>query len=270
MTLRLSKSERRERILAELRLTPLVRISELAEKFGVSTETVRRDVDALSSQGLVDRAYGGASARPMGIQPAFGERDRTFIRERELIAARAVSLISPGEVLMIDAGSTTTQFARHLAAHGKDLTVLTNSYSVATALGNGSGIRIVMCPGDYVHREAGVYGNETVEFLRRFHANKTFIGAGALGPDGLMDVNSGACWVKRIMIEQSDECFALVDHSKFEHRLLETVAPLSALDGVITDQMPAPPLRQALAERGVSLYLPEIPGKPAGADGADG
>ncbi|HET8726498.1 MAG TPA: DeoR/GlpR family DNA-binding transcription regulator [Alphaproteobacteria bacterium] len=255
MSDRLSKSQRRERILSELKLMPLVRISELAEKFGVSTETVRRDVDALSSQGLVDRAYGGASARPMGVQPTFGERDRTYIEERERIAAKAISLISPGEVLMIDAGSTTTQFARHLAAYGQDLTVLTNSYSVATALGNGGAIRVILCPGDYVHREAGVYGNETVEFLRRFHANKTFIGAGGLATDGVMDVNSAACWVKRAMIDQSDECFALVDHSKFGRRLLEVVAPLTALDGIVVDETPGAPLSQSLAERGVSIHL---------------
>lgn len=256
---RLTKIQRREKILADLRLTPLVRISELADRFGVSTETVRRDVDALSSQGLVDRAYGGASALPMGVQPTFGERDRTFVKERDRIAEKAVSLVSPGEVLMIDAGSTTAQFARHLAAVGEDLTVLTNSHSVASTLGGGRSIRVIVCPGDYVHREAGIYGNETVEFLRRYHANKAFIGAGGLGAEGIMDVNSPACWVKRVMIAQSDQCFVLVDHSKFDRRLLEIAAPLSGLTGIVTDRPPAPHLAQALSRAGVVTHETDGP-----------
>lgn len=253
--MRLSKTQRRERILSELRLAPLVRISDLAERFGVSTETIRRDVDALSSQGLVDRTFGGASARPMGVQPTFGERDRAYIAERERIADRAAALIQPGEVLMIDAGSTTTQLARRLAVDSQDLTVLTNSYSVATALSSGASIRIVLCPGDYVHREAGVYGAETLEFLRRFRANKAFLGAGGLAADGVMDVNTAASWVKRVMMQQSDQSFVLVDHSKFDVRLLSVVAPLRSFHGVVIDRAPPHGLREALTEAGVAIHI---------------
>src|SRR5690606_26348076 len=174
---RLRKRDRQEQILSELRHHPHVRTSELAARFGVSTETVRRDVDALSRQGLIRRAYGGAAAAPMGAQPPFGERNLARIEERARIARAAAELVRPGEVLMIDAGSTTHQLALRLAAVGSELTILTNSLAVATALGQNKSIHVVMCPGDLLGAEAGVYGPETLEFLSRYNANRAFIGS---------------------------------------------------------------------------------------------
>ena len=131
MSGRLSRSERFERIVAELRASATVRISALADAFGVSTETVRRDIDELSRRGLVDRTYGGAAARAMAREPAVNERHRLLVEERSRIGATAAALVEPGDVLMIDSGSTTTHFARRLAATGSGLTVLTNCIAVA-------------------------------------------------------------------------------------------------------------------------------------------
>ena len=112
----LKKAERHQRILSELRVSPTVRISKLAEAFGVTTEAVRRDVDELSQKGLVDRTYGGATVTLMGSEPTIDLRASVHQEERERIARQAVSLVEGDEVLMIDAGSTTTQFATRLAA----------------------------------------------------------------------------------------------------------------------------------------------------------
>lgn len=250
---RVGKIERQQQILAELRLTHHVRISELAERFGVSTETVRRDVDALSEQGLLSRAYGGAASSPMGTQPSYGERNEAHLEERERIAACAAMLPQSGEVLMIDAGSTTTEFARRLAVTGRELTVLTNSIPVAGALGSSETISVILCPGDYSPREAAVYGDETVSFLLRFRANRAFIGASGLGVEGLMDANRAASGVKRSMLRQSDERILLVDHSKFNQRMVSIVEPLSAIDAIISDVPPKGALLDALNEAQVRL-----------------
>jgi DeoR/GlpR family transcriptional regulator of sugar metabolism len=251
---RASKSERQQQILAELRLTHHVRISELAERFGVSTETVRRDVDTLSEQGLVSRAYGGAASSPMGTQPSFGERNEAYPEERARIADHAAILPQPGEVLMIDAGSTTTQFARRLAVTGRELTVLTNSIPVAGVLGSNETISVILCPGEYSPREAAVYGDETVSFLLRFRANRTFIGASGLGVEGIMDANRAASAVKRAMLRQSDERILLVDHSKFNQRMVSIVEPLTAIDAIVSDVPPKGPLLDALNEAHVRLH----------------
>jgi DeoR/GlpR family transcriptional regulator of sugar metabolism len=252
---RLRKSERRDRILLELELHPHVRTSELAGQFGVSTETVRRDVEALSQEGLISRAYGGAAAAPMGVQPPFGERERARIEERARIGRYAASLVRPGEVLMIDAGSTTNQLARSLAVTGRDLTVLTNSIPVATALGQNAAIQVILCPGDFLAQEAAVYGPETIEFIGRHNANRAFIGSGGLTCNGITDVNRAAAAIKRRMIRQSGETCLLVDHSKFDVHLVSTVEPLSSLNTVITDAPPTGALAEALGSMAVQIEL---------------
>ncbi len=254
MSQRLRRKQRQERILEQLRTSPHVRISVLADRFAVTTETIRRDLDALSEMGLVDRAYGGASARPMGLQPAAHERGAAFVAERGRIGAAAAALIGRGEVVMIDAGSTTQQLARHLAEVELGLTIVSNCHLVAGELAANGG-RLVMCPGEFDGREAAVYGNDTVEFLRRFHANKSFVGASGLAADGFSDVNRAAVWVKRAMMERAEETWLLVDHSKFDARLLEVVAPLGALAGLVADRAPTGALRAAIERAGLRLVV---------------
>ena len=252
---RLGKNARFERVIAELRASPTVRISELAHTFGVSAETVRRDIDELSRRGLVDRTYGGATAHALAHEPAVNERYRLLVEERGRIGARAVQLIEPGDVLMIDSGSTTTHFAQRLAATAKDLTVLTNCLGVALALGLTPSIRVVLCPGDYDVQEGGSFGPETCAFLRRYNATKAFIGASGLTAEGPDETNSAATWVKRSMIERSDRNLLLVDQTKFGVRSLELICPLEALDDVVADSAPGPDLRDALTSARVNLHL---------------
>lgn len=272
MSGKLRKDARRDRILAALRISPHVRIADLAETFEVTTETIRRDLDALSALGLVSRAHGGASARPMGVQPSHHERGSEYVEERGMIGAAAAALVAPGEVVMIDAGSTTLQLARHLnngdlSNDSLGLTVVTNCHPVAAALGKRQ-VRIVVCPGEFDEREAGVFGTDTVDFLRRFHANKAFIGASGIAADGFCDVNRGAAWVKRTMLERAEETWLLADHSKFGRRLLEIVASLDALTGIVVDRPPSGVLATALERQGVRVVVagtalsPEQPATP--------
>ena len=252
---RLGKNARFERIIAELRASPTVRISELAHAFGVSAETVRRDIDELSRRGLVDRTYGGATVHALAHEPAVNERYRHLVEERGLIGERAVELVEKGDVLMIDSGSTTAHFAQRLAATAQDLTVLTNCLAVALALGQAPSIRVVLCPGDYDVQEGGSFGPETCAFLRRYNATKAFIGASGLTTEGPGETNSPATWVKRSMIERSDRNLLLVDRTKFGVRSLELICPLNALDDIVADVAPGPDLRDALISAGVNLHL---------------
>lgn len=251
---KLRKSDRRARILDELRHFPHVRITNLAEKFDVTTETIRRDLDALSKEGLVDRAHGGASARPMGVQPPVGERRQEHVHERTRIGAAAASLVASGEVVMVDAGSTTAHFGRHLAYRDIDATVITNSYPVAGEV-SADCVRIVMCPGEYDPKEGSVYGGDAVDFLKRFHANKAFIGASGLSAEGFSDINRDAVWIKRTMMQRAEEAWLLVDSGKFDLKLFEVVAPLDALTGIVSDQAPTGSLKDAIDRAGLTLHV---------------
>ena len=251
---RLSKSERQRRIVAALALDAALRVTDLAARFEVTTETIRRDLDALAERGLIARTYGGATSRG-DREPAFNERYHRQVTERRRIAAAAIALVEAGDVLMIDAGATTTHFARRVAVDLADLTVLTNSVGVATALAGNRSIRVVLCPGDYDAREGGVCGAETQAFLARFTADRCFVGASGLGEDGVSDANPDAAWVKRAMIERSRRSVLLADASKFGVRALDRVCALDALDDLVTDRRPGRPLARALAGAGVAVHI---------------
>ena len=109
--MKFTKSDRQARIVAELRTTPTLRVNELAALLGVSTETVRRDLAELDERGLINRTYGGAM-RPVSFEPALAEREKLMVAERERIAAAAVKLVEPNDILMIGGGATTTIFAQ--------------------------------------------------------------------------------------------------------------------------------------------------------------
>src|SRR5262245_42629033 len=134
-TSRLPAEERHARILRDLKINPALRVSHLAKAFGVTTETIRRDLDALSADGRLARTYGGAAAAPGEREPAIHDRQHRQVDERSRIGAAAAALIKPGDVLMIDSGSTTLHFARHLASSASKLTIITNSPAVAAMLG---------------------------------------------------------------------------------------------------------------------------------------
>lgn len=250
----MKKPARQAQILAELAASPTVRISHLADVFGVSTETVRRDIDELTRKGLVDRTYGGAAMRPIGRQPDVDARERIAVAERARIGRAAAALVAESDVLMVDSGSTTAQFARALAATGRPVTVITNSLGVAAELA-GRAARVVLCPGDLSGRERGVYGPETIAFLSRFHADIAFIGASGLTDEGPTEVESRASWVKRTMLDRARRRVLLLDATKFDEAHLEVVCPLARLTDLVTDQPPTGPLGRALAAAGTRLTV---------------
>lgn len=253
---RLSQQERHAQILAMLRRDGIVRIATLANTFGVTTETARRDLDDLAHSGALQRTYGGGASRSLIDEPGVGLRGLVHAPERQRIAAAAAMLVEPGDALMIDAGSTTSLFAAALAARNLHLTVVTNSLPVANALGVvGERCRIVLCPGDYVVRETGTFGSDTVAFLRRFQANKAFIGAGGVTADGLTDADSAACAVKRTMLERADRAILLVDSSKFGVVQFERIGPLSELDEIVTEVSPPRRLGAALKSAGIEVSV---------------
>lgn len=252
-----AKAQRLHRILAALATGPTVRISALAAQFGVSAETVRRDIEELSRQGAVRRTYGGASVVQAGLQPDLSSRQRMAVAERARIGAAAAALMEPGSVVMLDAGSTTTQFARALAARGIAATVLTNSLDAAGELAAAkvAGLRVMLCPGDVSAAERGVYGPEAEAFLRRFNADLAVIGASGLTEEGPSEAISRAAWVKRAMLARAPRRMLLADSGKFGRGLLECVCPLADLTDLVTEAPPSPGLAAALQRAGTVLTL---------------
>ncbi|MEO8137523.1 MAG: DeoR/GlpR family DNA-binding transcription regulator [Betaproteobacteria bacterium] len=252
---RMTQQDRHAQILAMLRRDGIVRIATLAKAFDVTTETARRDLDEMAESGALQRTYGGGAMRSLIDEPGIAMRGLVHAPERNRISAAAVELVQSGDALMIDAGSTTSMFAAALAARNMHLTVVTNCLPVANALGAADRCRVILCPGDYAPREAGVFGTETVAFLRRFQANKTFIGAGGITADGFTDADSRACAVKRAMLERADRAILLVDSSKFDVVQFERIGPLAGVDDIVTDAALARRLAAALRSARVAQVI---------------
>jgi len=253
---RLKKSERRRQILLELKLRPHLRISELSRRFNVSTETVRRDFDALEGDGLISRAHGGASATAHGYYPELDERASTRINERERIGQRAAHLVGDGETVMIDSGSTTIHMARALAYLGTPCTVITNSIPVAMTLGQGAS-QVLLCPGEYMAAEAAVVGTETLEYLARFNVDRCMIGASGLSVEGPSETVRGFAAVKRMMLQRAGQRHLLIDSGKFGVKGLATVSSLDDLGSIIVDTRPSGDLLSALIEANVDIAVTE-------------
>jgi DeoR/GlpR family transcriptional regulator of sugar metabolism len=249
------KRKRQEAILAELRASPALRVSELAAAFSLSTETIRRDLDELSRQGLLSRTYGGATGAPVSLEPWLDDRYHLHSDRRTAIARATATHIADGEALMIDAGATTIFVARRLAAERNDLRVVTTSFGVAAALATNPSIHILCAPGEFDPRDGGVGGPDTLAFLRRFNVGKAIIGASRVDAQGPSDVNSTSVWIKRVMIERAQETILVADHGKFDNTAFETVCPLEEIDFLVTDDKPPVALTRALDRAGVKLHV---------------
>jgi len=252
---RLSQHDRQAKLLALLRREGTVRIATLAKVFDVTTETARRDLDELARSGALKRTYGGGASRSLIDEPGIGIRSRAHAAERGLIGTAAAGMVEPGDALMIDCGSTTSAFANALAARNLHLTVVTNCLPVAHALSTSSNCRVILCPGDYVAREAGTFGTATTEFVAKFNANKAFIGAGGLSQDGVSDADTLSCSIKRAMIQRADRTILLLDSSKYETMHFERICALADIDTLVAEAAPPKKLASSLKAAGVQTLV---------------
>jgi DeoR/GlpR family transcriptional regulator of sugar metabolism len=248
------KRVRQERILTELNQAPSLRVAELARLLDVSTETIRRDLDELTEEGLLNRTYGGA-VRSLSTEPSVTERHTLFVAERERIARAAVRALEGAQVLMIGSGSTTVHTARRIGVEMKNITVLTHSFGVATVLAINPTIKVVMLPGDYHAAEGATVGAHTVSFLNGFYADFAILGASGLGPDGPSEALLECGAVYTAMVARAARTLVVADHSKHDRLFPARYAPWRAIDTVVTDQAPSPTLRESLDHNAVRLTL---------------
>ena len=252
---RLSKDERHQVILAELSADSARRLTDIARDLGVSRETIRRDLDELSSNGIISRTYGGAIVRPRGFESNLKARDTTFVAERRAIAKAAAALFQPTEVLMLSTGSTTLYLARQMAGERRPMTVITNGLDAATVLAVNPDIRVIVAPGDYDSREARLWGAETTDFLRKFQADTAVIGASGLFPGGACEADTPTAWVGRVMLERARRRVLLMIHTKFDQPKLELICPLETIDVLISDRAPEGALLEAIHDAGIDLKV---------------
>lgn len=252
--MRASKSQRQARILSELDRAPSLRVGDLADRLEVSTETIRRDLDELTEQGLVDRTYGGA-VRPLGREPAVSERHLLMVAERQRIARATVPLLASARVIMIGSGSTTEHVARAIAAEMKSVTVITHAIRVATALAVNPGITVVMAPGEFNLGEGAMVGIHTATFLGGFFADVAVLGASGLTEDGPNDALIECGAVYGMIARRAARTVVVADHTKFDKVFPARYAGWPEISHLVTDEAPEGPLAEHLGLSGVEVVM---------------
>jgi DeoR/GlpR family transcriptional regulator of sugar metabolism len=246
---------RRGQILEIATRDGFVSVSRIAESLGVSEMTVRRDLEALQEQGLVDRTFGGAVRRDVyeAEEPAFDRRRRDHGHAKAAIARAAAALVKPRETVGVDVGTTALALAEELTGRN-DLRLFTNNLRAAMQL--ASGRSPVYVPGGQVRDvEMSIVGAAAVAQLRTYFLDRVFIGVSGITETGLYDYSVEDTEVKRTFIEQAEAVVVLCDCSKFDRRSLAFVAALDEIDVLITDQAPPDHLAAALDAAQVQIIV---------------
>ncbi|MBF6057837.1 MULTISPECIES: DeoR/GlpR family DNA-binding transcription regulator [Thiomicrorhabdus] len=254
---RLNKKQRQASILQQLKVKPLVLISDLAQEFHVSIETVRRDLDMLAEASLLQRAHGGATSLSTAIEGTLNVRKQLFPKQRTAIAKTAEQLVENGQVIMFDSSATCVYLASRLAISRNYLTIITNSHAIAMAASGNPTHKVIMLPGLYRATEGSCYGSASIQAIRQYNADHCFSSGGSITVEGVTEYDQDVAALKREMIQRARQTTILADHAKFGLGKLEIVCRLEELDYLITDQQPLSAIANKLALKQVKLIIAE-------------
>jgi DeoR family glycerol-3-phosphate regulon repressor len=236
-------------------------VANLAHALRVTTQTIRRDLRALEETEQVARYHGGVGIPSSVENIDYDQRQVLNVEAKRLIARGVAQHVEPGRSLILNIGTTTEEVARALAHH-RGIRVVTNNLNVAAILAGNEQAEVLIAGGLVRHRDRGVVGEATIDFMRQFKVDIGVIGVSSIEPDGaLLDYDYREVKVAQAILEQAREVWLVADHSKFTRRALVRLAHLSDVDRFFTD-LPVPPAVQRVLEAsGVTTWVAS-PGTP--------
>lgn len=264
MTLTLAElSDRQRAILALARGTGRVGVEELAARFSVSPQTIRKDLNLLCEQRFLARLHGGATLASGVENLGYAARRALAQEAKQHIAARCAALIPDGSSLFINIGTTTEEVARALAGH-RNLLVVTNNIHVVSILLPCSGVEVVVAGGPVRRADGGIVGEATVDLVSQFKLDFAVVGASALDEDGsLLDFDYREVRVARAILGNARHAILVADAGKFERSAPVRIGHVAQLHCVVTDRPPPARFAAACRDAGTRLELapPEAEGE---------
>jgi len=237
--------ERQQRILDLLRKQGRVVANELALAFAVSEDSIRRDLREMAAKGLCRRVYGGALL-PTPQFDALPERVGRDDPERSALAAHAASLLLPGQVVLMDAGSTNVAIAR--ALRDTALTVVTNAPAVADALASAQAAEVVMIGGRIDPRSGGAIGSIALQQLAELQADVCIPGVCAVDPEtGIWGINAEECAFKQAMLRASATTLIVAGNEKLGARGSFRIAGIEQVDQLLISDHVGTEMQERLA-----------------------
>jgi DeoR family glycerol-3-phosphate regulon repressor len=231
-------------------------VDQLAEKLGVTLQTVRRDVQRLADDGLLTRFHGGVRVPSSTIENIAHPQRENLNAEGKLRIARAVAAEVPNDCsLILNIGTTTEAIAQALLRH-TGLRVITNNLNVATILSGNTSCEVIVAGGSVRPRDRAVVGEATIDFIRQFKVDIALIGVSSIEADGsLRDFDLREVKVAQTIIAQGREVWLAADASKFNRPAIIQLGALSQIDRLFTDAEPPAPFAQLLQAAQVQLDI---------------
>lgn len=250
-------AERQQRILEILRDELSVRGSRLGELLGVSEMTIRRDLDALERQGVVERTHGGAVFRQERVVGKFHYNSavQENLREKQRIARRAADIIEPNDIIFLGEGTTCAQMIRYVDS-GMPFTIFTNNLGVISEIEDKTG-DLILLGGAYNHITRALAGPLTMEMISQVNVTKLFLGVDGFSLNaGLTTPNLEIATVERSMIRHTrGKVIVMADHSKFGLVAEIVITPIKNIDVLITDRKIPDDFEQDLRSMNVEVVI---------------
>lgn len=249
--------DRRQQIIDLISQKRTVKNGELMERFDISIETVRRDLEYLEKQGYLRRVYGGAVLNTtLGREPEYDSRSKEHFEEKCAIAAAAVKLIGPEESVFLGVGTTVQAMAKYMK-NLSGVTVFTNALRTAIVLSETTECAVILPGGELRRKELTLSGFPAEDNFAHFNVNKAFIGIGGITGAGITDFHVGEAQLHRRMINNARQSIVLADSSKLGIRAMTNVCTLQEVDIVITDNRASMTIIKELEQTGVEVIIAE-------------
>lgn len=250
----MNNNERREQIVQIIQNENSIEVSRLIERFSVTPATIRRDLSYLESNGIIERSHGMAHIVKHSY-PQYAVRSNLFPDEKRRIAKKAASLISEGESIILDAGTTTLALATQISKMGQ-LHIITNSPMIACELIN-SPSTVIVSGGSLLKPQLSLVGPDADAYFGQIETNKMFLGVGGIRSTlGMTSSSPIEGKTKRSMMKAAKKVYALLDSSKFNNTGIIMFAEFKDIDCIITDKPIEDEALQAELDRlGIEIFI---------------
>jgi DeoR/GlpR family transcriptional regulator of sugar metabolism len=247
--------ERRGEILQKLMIDGKVVVNELADKYEVAEETIRRDLEKLESEGYAKKTYGGAVRNDnMTSELPYVVRKQTNVSGKKYIAEIIGSLISDGDSLLLDSSSTALFMIKSIS-NKHNLTLVTNSVEILLEVPQGNDWNVVSTGGTYRSESMSFYGAAAEEVVEKYYADYAVFSCKGFDIEkGMTDGRETFAMVKKAFIRSAKKVILAVDHTKFNKISFVRLGDLDDVDIIVTDVEPDEKWKRLIEEKGIELY----------------
>ncbi|GIO43897.1 DeoR/GlpR family DNA-binding transcription regulator [Paenibacillus apis] len=231
-----------------------VSLEELVDYFGVSKNTIRRDVQALVDAGILNKVYGGVTVNH-SVLIGFSERRDQNLSKKQEIGRLAAQFVEDGDIIFVDSGTTTLELLPYI--QNKQVTVISNNFDFIHQSTAHPSLTIFSTGGMLERKTNSFVGFQSVDFLKKFNINKAFLAStGVTVTNGVTNSSPLETDVKSTVVEKSSEVYLMIDDSKFDKYGITTFCSLSDIDYLITNSVPNENYKQYAAENGITIVTP--------------